>query len=145
MLQGNPAKRALPKGEPKPKRAAPPCPQGLSARARRKWRSLAPRLERLGLLTEADGETFSSFCETWARWREHELVLKKESHFFVTPKGFVCMHPALAASRRERELLLRIGSHFGLTPSSRSSVAIPDDPGTDELEDALHGKRPRLA
>jgi hypothetical protein len=52
ILQGNPGKKALNKREPKPRVCIPPCPRHLTPRAKSHWKAVAPKLARIGLLTE---------------------------------------------------------------------------------------------
>ncbi len=70
VLQGNPGKRALPKGEPRPPAPSPPpAPRWLGEEARREWRRVARALHGAGLLTEADHDALALYCETFASWR----------------------------------------------------------------------------
>ena len=50
--------------EPKPESTAPPVPRELDTRAKKVWKDLAPKLERLGLLTEIDGGAFAILCQS---------------------------------------------------------------------------------
>ena len=52
VLEGNPGKRSLNTGEPKPEKKAPRCPAWLEDEAKKEWRRMAKQLEHLGILTE---------------------------------------------------------------------------------------------
>lgn len=49
--------------EPKPRPVAPDPPKVIDTRAKNIWKDLASKLERLGLLTDVDGQMFASFCQ----------------------------------------------------------------------------------
>jgi phage terminase small subunit len=75
LLEGERNKDRINFDEPKFKPKAPKCPSWLSKEARREWRRLAPDLERLGLLTDADLAMFASYCSAVGKlaWAEREI------------------------------------------------------------------------
>jgi phage terminase small subunit len=42
----------------------PKCPTGLSEQAVRIWKSLGPKLHKLGLLAETDASMFAIYCQS---------------------------------------------------------------------------------
>ena len=118
-------KRVSSRNEPRPQEIAPDCPSYLTGTARRAWNQLAPKLERLGLLTEIDGELFAAFCASYGNWIEARAYIKRHGRYFESATGYKALHPAVSVERRERELLLRIGGQFGLSPSSRAGIDMP--------------------
>lgn len=66
LIEGNRGKRRIPE-EVKPRPVIPDCPRELDSGAKRFWKYLAPKIERLGLLTEVDGDTFAGVCQTRSR------------------------------------------------------------------------------
>ncbi|KKL26328.1 hypothetical protein LCGC14_2396420, partial [marine sediment metagenome] len=74
ILKGNPGRRALNKSEPQPPTPAdvPMPPEWLEGYAKDEWRTLAPVLHGLGLLTVADLSFFGAYCQSYARWRAAE-------------------------------------------------------------------------
>ena len=58
-LEGNPGKHPLNASEPKPKKKAPACPKWLEPEAKKEWKRLAPSLEAMGVLTQADLTAFA--------------------------------------------------------------------------------------
>ena len=79
QLRGNPGKRALPKGEPKPAAGRlPSAPRWLSDEAKREWKRLAPRLHAVGLLTEVDGLALAMLCEAFAQYMAAKTVVDSE-------------------------------------------------------------------
>ena len=102
LLQGNPGKRKLPKGEVQPKVGCEP-PPWLNVKARVQWARLAPRLIELGLLTEIDGDAFAAICMLTA----HLAVLG-------TIQG-----TDIAGCTKE---LRQLWGRFGMTPADRAKV-----------------------
>ncbi len=127
VLQGNPARRPLPKNEPKPRPKAPPCPRWLGATGRAKWKQLSPILKRLGLLTELDGDMLASYCHHFEEWIASRQVLAKEGDTFTTDKGYVGPHPKVASMRWHFLRMERLAQQFGMTPSSRTGIEVPPD------------------
>ena len=70
-LEGNPGKRSLNTGEPKPEKKAPRCPAWLEGEAKKEWKRMAGQMEKLGILTEIDMAAFAGYCQAYARstWR----------------------------------------------------------------------------
>lgn len=115
----------------------PEAPKDLSPHARECWRTLAPELEKLGLLSVLDGPGFRLACETYAlalyaleelrakkadgtpdrRARRPSLLDEDRAHGGMTKKN-----PAFAiyaqASREFRAWCVE----FGLSPSARVSL-----------------------
>jgi len=104
VLRGNPGQRRLPKGEPQPERGAEP-PTWLPVAARKEWNKLAPMLDRLGVLTEADGETLAQLCAARAILRQQLLEHERFS---------VELWRAIQAAEAK----------FGLTPADRARLSV---------------------
>ena len=77
ILHGNPGKRPLNKHEPMPEKKAPTCPKWLDDEAKKEWKRLAPQMEQLGILTEADRTAFASYCQAYSRWKEAEEFMTR--------------------------------------------------------------------
>lgn len=109
-LAGNPGKRALPKNEPEPAGLVA-RPDWLNVGARKVWEEYAPRLERLGLLTELDGDTLGQWCTLAAEFR-------------ASPEE-------MSANRIARMDALQ--QRFGMDPGSRTRIQVkPKEPMNDE-------------
>lgn len=104
VLQGNPGRRPLPKGEPEPPLGAK-CPAWLTLNQRKLWREYAPIFEPLGLLTQADVPAF-------ANW----MVLLDQVQQIV--KAGNPVPPYLMAEARAHAV------QFGATPSGRARVSV---------------------
>ena len=54
LLEGNPGKRPINEHEPIPPKGTVKCPTWLEPEAKKEWKRLAPSLEAMGVLTQAD-------------------------------------------------------------------------------------------
>lgn len=79
-LEGNPGKRSLNTGEPKPEKKAPRCPAWLEGEAKKEWKRMAGQMEKLGILTEIDMAAFAGYCQAYARWKEAEEFITQLFH-----------------------------------------------------------------
>jgi phage terminase small subunit len=79
------------------------CPDWLDSMAAEKWNSLVPRLERLGIINEADAETVSQYCFWWSKFMW--LVTQCPNDLHMQGKA--------------TEHLMRLGSRLGLSPADR--------------------------
>lgn len=124
-------------GEVLPVALAPVRPDWLLPEALKAWDYLAPKLERLGLLTEIDLTAFSRYCQIWARWRQAEEFLKKAGGSTYVDKRLtyqvVREFPQVRQSQRYAALLVKLEAEFGLTPSGRASLNVGgNDPFADD-------------
>lgn len=101
ILQGNPGKRPLPDNEPQPTGKAV-MPGWLLVGAREVWAEFAPIVGGMGLLTDADAETFGRWCSLAAEFR-------------LCPTSM----PANRIARMDA-----LESRFGLDPSSRAKLGM---------------------
>jgi len=135
ILQGNPGKRPLNKAEPKPRAVAPKCPSWLPKEAKKKWKEIAPELERLGLLTSVDGMAFTMLLMHWAVAVEAAKQLSEEGLLFEDSKGKLRKNPLHQVMRDHSESMKAYLSEFGLTPSSRVRLQVPQT--ADKEEDPI--------
>ncbi|MBQ9631798.1 MAG: phage terminase small subunit P27 family [Lachnospiraceae bacterium] len=141
-LEGNPGKRPLNKNEPKPAKKAPSCPKWLDDEAKKEWRRLAPSMEKLGILTEADRTAFASYCQAYSRWKAaEEFMTNSGTTIFKTPSGYWQQLPQVSIAQTYLKIMNRIGEQFGLTPAARSRIIAGEgtDDSTDEMESLLGG------
>jgi P27 family predicted phage terminase small subunit len=127
--------RANPK-EPQPRRKRPSCPPHLSAEAKAAWRQYATLLDRLGVLTEADGAALAALAEASADLKGARAALEARgarTYENVTAAGGVThrAYPEVAmitdANRRLRTWL----QSFGLTPVDRAKVSRIEEKNED--------------
>lgn len=141
VLEGNPGKRPLPANEPKPIPVAPKCPTWLCREGRRLWKYLAPRLERLGLLTEIDGPAFAAVCQSFGTYVELEQRLKQVGRTmeFTNKAGATneAERPEGRMARQALEQCKTLFTEFGLTPASRARICVKADSGEQDPMETL--------
>lgn len=140
LLEGNPGKRPLNTNEPKPAKTAPSCPKWLDKEAKKEWKRLAAKMERMGVLTEVDMAAFAGYCQSYARWKENEEFISKNGSLVRTPSGYWQQVPQVSIAQQYMKQMERFAEQFGLTPASRSRLIADDGNGgvRDEM-DALLG------
>ena len=140
-LEGNPGKRSLNTGEPKPEKKAPRCPAWLEGEAKKEWKRMAKQLEQLGILTEIDMAAFAGYCQAYARWKEAEEFITQHGSIVKTPSGYWQQVPQVAQAQTYSKIMLRLAEQFGLTPSARSRIIAGggDSAPADEMEELLGG------
>lgn len=131
-LSGSWRADAREKHEPKPADGSPKMPDWLDAEGKKAWKHLVPILERMRVLTEADGFALATLCETWSRYRRATTMLAKEGDTYdvLGRDGQLLQRNRSPYSAMQLELAIhvrRMLQEFGLTPSSRSRiVALPE-------------------
>ena len=157
VLNGNPSKiKDLGKNEPKPVPIAPKCPAFLSVDAKKEWKRIAPRLEKLGLLTQIDMTALAGYCESWAQWKEavefiHEFgttytlwernddgSIKIDIHGAPVMR-YVQQFPHVSVANKALVNIRAFCSEFGLTPSARGRIQVPGSEEKDDMESLLSG------
>ena len=124
VLEGNPGKQRLPKGEPEPISDIPTPPEHLDDLALSEWHRLADGLHSMGLLYEVDRVAFASYCRAYSAWVRAVLAQDDDR-----------------ASDAEKQML-KFSVEFGMTPSARARLAI--DPGRakkSKFEGLIGGKK----
>ena len=125
--------------EPQPRRAdKPPAPPDfLDSYAKRTWRRLAPELHSIGLLTEADRESFGCYCVAWSQLRAARKAIDTHGLTVPTEKGNVIQNPAVGTANRSMDILRAFANEFGCTPSSRGRMDVGERPKANPLEELL--------
>jgi P27 family predicted phage terminase small subunit len=143
FLTGNPGKRPLNDGEPRPEVAIPECPEELGEVARREWNRLVHELASLGLLTNLDRAALAAYCGAYAMWAEATQAIQKYGSMVKSPTGYPVQSPYVAIANRQAEIMMRIASEFGFTPASRSRISTSSAAAPslfDNLEDPESSK-----
>lgn len=135
--------------EPKPELVLLECPEFLHGYAREKWDYLAPRLYRLGLLTEFDGDALAAYCKAYHRWRKaeesvdefekadprfHGLVIRTVNKG-EKGGGNTIQNPLVGIANTAMREMNKIAIEFGLTPSARARISV-DNAQTASLDPA---------
>jgi len=119
VLEGNREHRPLPVGEVKPERMLHRCPAFLTGEARAFFQREAPRLFRLGLSTELDGETLVVLAKTYQRWQQAEAAVDRSLEATARLNRLrVVVAVRYAAQFRQ------LASDFGMSPSARARLSI---------------------
>lgn len=136
-LEGNPGKRAFPPNEPVPPSTAATflgIPEELSAdaRASAEWVRLAPMLQRVRVVTDADRSALIACCLEWSRYVEATGKIATLGMIVKAPSGYPIQNPYLPIATKALAGATKLWQELGLTPSSRARVkeAVPsEDPG----------------
>ena len=155
-FEGNPAKRALPKNEPRFTRGLPQKPKRMSAGARKVWDELADEMAGAAVLRRVDKRAFWQLAEDEAiltevydgLWKMARRLKKQaQAEGKELPAGemmsMLTMKSGRLAMASLRDLAARViieRREFGLTPSSRSRIEVDANAGgADSIELKLCG------
>ena len=121
------------RSEVQPERITPARPEHLDQLALAAWDFLVPMLERLGLLTEADGVALERYCFLYSQWRKtvHALnQMESLSYDKIGMSGNVTERkevPEIKTALSLSKELTRLESLFGLNPSARSRISVGEN------------------
>ena len=118
VIEGNRSRLPLPENEPQPRPKSPKILSDIDTNGKKVWKRLAPKLEKLGLLTEVDGDMFGGLCNIRARleWISKELKNKKLDEL---------KRPFLMKEERLYLGLFRMyAREFGLSPVGRVGLTM---------------------
>ena len=137
-LEGNRGHRPLNDNEPKPDADKVKCPTWLMPEAKKEWRRLAPMLIKMGLLTNADVQTFAGYCESYARWKEADQKLTELGSTSETSRGYETQSVWVNIAQKNLHQMKELGNEFGLSPVARSRLsAKAKDDSTSDMESLL--------
>lgn len=141
ILRGNPGKRPLPTGEPKPAQTLPEPPAHLGPVALVEWHRLATELHRVGILTMADRTTLAAYCQLYEQWVYAEQYIKTQLVIVDKPTGKIIQNPMIRIAHRTLELMRGYIVELGLSPASRVKLAKGEVSVDDPLEQFLQGRK----
>ena len=131
------ARRCRARNEPQPKAVTPRVPRDLPPGARKYWKKQAPRLARLGLLTELDLDSLREWCMCRAFEDQANETLAREG--LLIPVGGertgLKKNPAAQLSRDFGQRAAQIAAQFGMTPASRGRLSVPEPTQGDVVDD----------
>ena len=144
LLEGNPGKRPINEHEPVPPKGTVKCPTWLEPEAKKEWKRLAPSLEAMGVLTQADLTAFAGYCQAYASWKEAEEFISQHGSIFQTPSGYVQQVLQVSIAQQNLKIMQSFCSEFGLTPATRARIIAngggKDDSASDDpMESLLKG------
>jgi P27 family predicted phage terminase small subunit len=120
-------------------------PKHLDPRARKEWHRLCPMLERLRVLTEADGRALANLCYDVSVLEQAQEALSKTGLLAKSNRGLVHQSPILGIIATTTDRVTKGLREFGLTPASRSRIQTAGDGGADDLAALLATPRVRRA
>lgn len=137
ILRGNPAKRSLPKGEPKPPELTDmQPPDELTNDARRVWFANLPSLKAIGVATAADRDAFFNYCVNEGLVIEASRMIKQQGavYWADTKNGCIQMRSQWVNIHNQASALAKqYAALFGFTPPSRIDLATGNDDHEDEF------------
>lgn len=127
-LEGTYRPDRSPKNEAKPEKIMPARPPAITRDrdARKIWDEYAPRLLRLGLLTELDPSMLEGLCMAYSKAVKADRAIAKHGVVMKTEFGLKS-NPAVQQSRAAWAEFRRFAAEFGMSPSARTSVEV--EPG----------------
>ena len=145
VLEGNRGKRPLPEDEPKPLPKAPKILPDIDDNAKKIWKRLAPKLERLGLLTELDGDNFAILCQIRSRLETIHKFIREENKSLVQiterpdidsgTRKEIKPSPYVVMEKQYYELFRKFSKEFGLSPVGRVGLTVGS--GKDKGDDLV--------
>ena len=146
IVEGNPGKRRINKREPQPVAEPPAMPDYVSCdeMAARTWRHYMPILQRMKVITEADGLVLASLCIIHSflllnleKVRQLNSASGSGIAGMVVPTktGYLAVNQLFSNVRDAMKQELRFCQELGLSPSSRTRLeAAPDGNADDPWE-----------
>lgn len=151
LLHGNPGKRALPTHEPKPSASHIERPSWLKDAGYRIWKQIAPQLEAMGVLTDADPHALALLCDAYSEYLEARAVVRAQGLTFQhvkvvgTKKNeageeepilsvMVRQRPEVAIASDAWKRVSAMMQQFGMTPSARTKVQVTQAEEADPFE-----------
>jgi len=146
ILEGNPGKRKIPKGEPQPPTEMPSPPPHLDAYGLEEWNRIAEGLNVMGILTVVDQASLAAYCGAYSRWRsaEEELNTLKAKNpltalVLQTVSGNWIQQPLIGIANKAAADMVRYAVEFGMTPSARARLSIDPKKPKGKFDGLLNG------
>jgi len=125
IAEGNPGKRRLPHGEPKPAPLSPAqargrCPAWFAPDEREAWMSHATVLARMRVLTEADLQALEMACVDYAAWVRYTTMCRNKA--LIKEGERWRLNPLIRLAKEAFERYIKVIRDFGMTPAYRTKV-----------------------
>ncbi len=147
ILMGNPGRRPLPENEPMPMPIVEPPkpPAWMNKDGKAMWARISVELERIGLLTVADLETFAAACHQWGVYVECQKHIKQHgrTHTHTNKAGEAneVKRPEVSIGEKALDQYRAFMTEFGLSPASRTRIEVKPSETESEMEGLLSGIR----
>ena len=113
------------------------CPSWILPEAKREWKRLAPKLIELGILTLFDRAIFTTYCQSYARFKQAEE--KIASLTMETKSGYKMQIPEVSIAQTYAKRMNEAGALLGLNPSERARLSMKkEEKENDEMEEILN-------
>ena len=103
-------------------------PVWMTAAGSAKWDELVPHLVAMGVVTAADVDALTAYCECWARWQKLVLLAARTPPVFRRGgegEDMVMVKNPVWSQVRDAEAMMRMWAReFGFTPSARSGLRV---------------------
>ncbi|OCP05269.1 MULTISPECIES: phage terminase small subunit P27 family [unclassified Ensifer] len=97
-----------------------------SRKATEVWNDLAPKLQRLNLLTDLDAGPLARYCRYVVEWIAADVAVQKEGTWFDTTDTNGAptkkRHPAWQAAQDIEKMLRDLEATFGMRPDARYKI-----------------------
>ena len=124
--------------EPQPSLGPVAMPRGvLPASARKAWRTWAPELQQLGLLTPIDRPMFALTCLWAGVAMDAARLIRDEDIVTEDDRGRERKSRALTVLRAASSELRQLSAMFGLSPADRSRINTPKPEERDPFAEFL--------
>lgn len=109
--------------EPKPEIKAPPPPDWLTPEGQNVWTRTARLLAGMRVMSEADVDMLTTYCESWLQWQEAAERVRDLGMVVKHPKtGAPMRNPYWSCMKESGERCHRIMIEFGMSPSARTRI-----------------------
>lgn len=148
VIEGNPSRRPLPRGEIQGNPAMPSPPDHLQGEALAEWNRVAPGIHAMGILTCDDMPVLAAYCHAYETWAEARRAINKMREtgklgaglMIKTTNGNYVQNPLIGIANNAGRDMVNFAGHFGLSPAIRARLAIELDQVKDPMEALLFGK-----
>lgn len=93
-------------------------PSWLDSMAKTEWKRVVPLLDH-ETFSELDLKALEAYCQSYAKWKRCENILRKEGYIFETPNGYIQQRPEVSISKDAFTSMQTIAKELGFTPASR--------------------------
>lgn len=136
LLRGDPRKEGKKPNEPQPTTANVVPPDWLSGVALEKWHQIAPMMESMGVLTDADVDALARYCAMHEQFLKYLDQVRRGLDVLVIRDEagkvkYMQVAPAATLLSKTAAAMLRLEQEFGLTPSSRSGIEVMNGSAKD--------------
>ncbi len=129
LLRGDARKEGPKPLEPQPPADGVAPPEWLSGSALAKWHQLAPMMEAIGVLTDADVDALARYCALHEQFLKYLEQVRRGLDVLVIRDDagkvrYMQVAPAASLLSKTAAAMLKLEQEFGLTPASRTGIEV---------------------